>query len=417
LAAAPAAAVDPCTLPNAQVASEDGIGGTGVSGEEDGIGGSGHSGGEDGVGGTGFANADGIGGTGLSGDDGVRGTGIWGTITNFGSICVNGLRVQYDQKTLILRNGQPAEAAALHRGQVVWIEATAQASGLVANRISAVSAAIGRLGSVDGSTRRFSVGQQTVWAPRGIAWAGLPADAEANFAALQPGDTVDVSGLRTADGTIVATRIVRSSETEPDYEGPRLATLVRNSPRVKQLSIEGFRGQEGTEHAPRVAGITVEGARLRRLTPESRVWIAGPRQGVAGMNARKVLYRPLQRPTAKRLRNEDAQLSRAQIGENQGPQVIETGTPLTAPAPTLDGMPKPGDTRIVPTAIKHSGTSIDRNSSPAAKPETLRQVDRPQKIDRSLKVERPQRIDRPLMVERPARIERPERIERPPAIK
>ncbi len=445
-AAAPAAAMDACALPGVHVASEDGvggtglsgddeglggtghsgdglggtgfassdgIGGTGVSGDEDGIGGTGHSGDDDGVGGTGFANADGIGGTGLSDDDGVGGTGIWGTITNFGSICVNGLRVQYDDETKILRNGELTEAAALQRGQVVWVEATARTSGLMANHIAAVSAAVGRLSGLDTATRRFTVGKQTVWVPEGIVWAGLPETSSAKFAALQPGDTVDVSGLRGDDGTIVATRIVRSDKAQPDYQGPRLDALVRESPRVKQLSVEGFRDQQDPGTTSRVSGIAVEGSRLRKLAPASRVWVSGPRSGAVRMDARKVLYRPLQRAPSRAARAEDAQLWQEQVSETEAPQVIETGTPPVAETPGSDIAPVTGDSRVLPVAVKPSQAPTDRTSGSVTKPASPTRAspnERPQAIERPQK---PQRIDRPIKVDRPVRIERPERIERP----
>ena len=71
-----------------------GIGGTGFSGQDDGRG----------LGGTGRAATDeerGLGGTGHGPDDdddrGIGGTGFIGPITGFGSICVNGERIRFDE--------------------------------------------------------------------------------------------------------------------------------------------------------------------------------------------------------------------------------------------------------------------------------------------------------------------------------
>jgi hypothetical protein len=99
--------------------------------EPEGAGGTGRAGG-DGVGGTGAPaprgeEPGGIGGTGLwsSGDDdGIGGTGIEGTITGFGSLCVNGLRVGYDDATVVTSDGAPIAAARLRRGDVVRIAAS-----------------------------------------------------------------------------------------------------------------------------------------------------------------------------------------------------------------------------------------------------------------------------------------------------
>jgi len=91
-----------------------------------------------GVGGTGHSEpSGGIGGTGLGGDQGgVGGTGIYGTITAFGSICVNGLRVQYDDAVPVELGGAPASADALAVGQVVFLEATPRDGDLFARRIA-----------------------------------------------------------------------------------------------------------------------------------------------------------------------------------------------------------------------------------------------------------------------------------------
>jgi hypothetical protein len=79
-----------------------GVGGTGAI-VEGGVGGTGNtvSPTKGGVGGTGKSERPangGVGGTGLQAG-GVGGTGIVGTITGFGSVCVNGLEVEYDHST------------------------------------------------------------------------------------------------------------------------------------------------------------------------------------------------------------------------------------------------------------------------------------------------------------------------------
>ena len=102
------ATANPCALPD-NAAFGEGMGGTGVfgPGEDDGMGGTGLA--DEGMGGTGHVD-EGLGGTGNSserpearatGGDGMGGTGVvagstirlLGTITAFGSVCVNGERV------------------------------------------------------------------------------------------------------------------------------------------------------------------------------------------------------------------------------------------------------------------------------------------------------------------------------------
>ncbi|MFP8873751.1 MAG: DUF5666 domain-containing protein, partial [Myxococcota bacterium] len=345
-----ASGADPCALEDVRLAQggggdDDGVGGTGFSGEDgmggtghsgddgiggtgfanaDGIGGTGLSGDDDGIGGTGFANADGIGGTGLSGDDGIGGTGIWGTITSFGSICVNGMRVQYDEGTSIFRNGEHADANALRVGQVVWIEATQRSAvELVADHIAAVSAVVGRVKSVDASANRFQVRGQRVAVSSDAIWADANEAQAAGIATLQPGDVVDVSGLRDIDGTIIATRIARSSAAQAGYHAPRLADLVRKSERVKQLSVEGFRGREISQGRFRIAGLEIEAPALLPVKPAARVWVNGPRSGATRMDARRVLYRPLRREAPRGPGAEATQLWLRETAEDAGPEGVD----------------------------------------------------------------------------------------------
>ncbi len=69
-------------------------------------------------------NDRGIGGTGtplLQDERGIGGTGIIGTITEFGSIWVNGLEIELDAKTQISLDGKPAAEKHLRLGQQVAV--------------------------------------------------------------------------------------------------------------------------------------------------------------------------------------------------------------------------------------------------------------------------------------------------------
>src|SRR5262245_45113002 len=73
--------------------------------------------------------AGGHGGPGAVAKGGVGGTGapatlgVVGTITEFASVCVNGLEIHYDTATPVTVNGRPAAAGQLALGQVVAVEA------------------------------------------------------------------------------------------------------------------------------------------------------------------------------------------------------------------------------------------------------------------------------------------------------
>ena len=145
----------------------------------------------------------GIGGTGINNDDrGIGGTGIVGTITAFGSVIVNGLKVDFDQETVITNDGVLTTEEALNVGQVVAIEATTRNGALQARSISIANAVSGPITAVAATGNQIEVLGQTV----ALAQGSLKTPAPAN---LQAGQWVTVSGLRNAQGIIVASRVSR----------------------------------------------------------------------------------------------------------------------------------------------------------------------------------------------------------------
>lgn len=141
----------------------------------------------------------GIGGTGAPRvvDRGIGGTGIVGVITGFASICVNGLEVRYDSSATVDIGGIPASPALLRVGQVVAIQAYGSQSAPVASVISVRQEVAGRIEAVELGTGLLTI-------------AGQPVAIGANTrgaASIRPGDWVVVSGLRTANGTLDASRV------------------------------------------------------------------------------------------------------------------------------------------------------------------------------------------------------------------
>lgn len=203
-------AANVCALPGVL---EDGIGGTGSPVTHEGMGGSATPTIQDGVGGTGAPIVqEGLGGTGAP-QEGIGGTGIVGVITGFGSVCVNGAEVHYDESTAVTLDGEPVSAARLGVGQVARVVARTQARGLVARSIAIEHAVVGPLGRLDASRGRLHVlGQAVRFAPEAVRdGAGRPAAAES----LRGARVVQVSGLRTPQGELLATRI------EPAAAGTR----------------------------------------------------------------------------------------------------------------------------------------------------------------------------------------------------
>ena len=151
--------------------------------------------GDDGMGGTG---RDGMGGTGR---DGMGGTGIYGTVTAFGSIIVNGLKIDYDTRTVVGTDGKPAALRDLRIGQVVQSTAINLGDQYYADRVEIQHAVIGPIAEVDHENGTLSILGQDI-----LVNASAGADMEA-FTTLGEGDYVRVSGLRRSDGVIVASRL------------------------------------------------------------------------------------------------------------------------------------------------------------------------------------------------------------------
>ena len=181
-----------------------------------------------GIGGTGI-DPGGIGGTGQRADAEL---GVLGVITGFASICVNGIEVHFDAATPVALNGEPASAAALGVGQVVAVRALGSGAQARAQAIDIVDAAVGALSAVESGGellqvqgRRVRVGAATVFG------GGL---SRAQLAAAQIGETMRVSGLRDAEGTIVATRI------EPAEPSARPAGADPAEPGLGRFLVQGF---------------------------------------------------------------------------------------------------------------------------------------------------------------------------------
>ncbi len=160
-------------------------------------------------------NGDGIGGTGISTalinprGDGIGGTGIRGTITGFGSILVNGLKLDFDHTTTVVTDGKPVSLEALRVGQIIQGVAHSKNGKLSLATLEIQHAVSGPITAIDHATETLAVLGQNVR----LNLAGDKA-AIAAFATLQASDIVSVSGLRQADGLIVATRIDQRSDDE-----------------------------------------------------------------------------------------------------------------------------------------------------------------------------------------------------------
>ena len=181
-----------------------------------------------GIGGTGI-DPGGIGGTGQRADAEV---GVLGVITGFASVCVNGIEVHFDANTPVALNGDPASAKALGVGQLVSVLAVGTGTQARAQWIDVVDATVGPVTAVESAGTLLQVNKQRVRIDSSTVLG--PGLGRTELAAAQVGDTLRVSGLRSADGTIVATRV----ETAP--QGTRALAAEAADPGLGRFLVEGY---------------------------------------------------------------------------------------------------------------------------------------------------------------------------------
>jgi hypothetical protein len=207
---------------------------------------------------------------------GIEGTGF-GPARKRANLMVAGQTWNIDRASVLL-NGQPATSAQIVDGLVTTVQGTltTESSG-TADTVVSESRVAGPIASVDATgTNLVVLGQHVV----------LTQDTQmSSAAALVVGDTVEVNALATAEGALVATRLVpREADLEYFVTGTVTAlddakrTLVINSLTVEYggVALQGF--PTGTVHVGDLvrvfgrvaAGSTVLSARaveFRQATP------------------------------------------------------------------------------------------------------------------------------------------------------
>ena len=142
-----------------------------------------------GLGGTGMLAS--TGGTG----SGLGGTGIIGKVTGFGSVFVNGIEIEYDDKTTYTIDGKATVPQQLEIGDVVEVLTIDDEKYTHAQIINLRHEVVGVVESVDRDTYSFTVHGQSV------------VHAIDEISPPEVGATVAVSGFRVDDKTILATRV------------------------------------------------------------------------------------------------------------------------------------------------------------------------------------------------------------------
>lgn len=400
-----------------------------------------------GIGGTGAPG--GIGGTGAPADEGgIGGTGIVGTITGFGSICVNGVEVHFDSTASLSENGMPGSSNQLAIGQVVAVEARTSPRGLEALSIEILHAFEGPITDVaTGAAPMRVMGQ-----PVRVAAGALVAEG------LRIGEPVRVSGLRNAQGTVVASRIERAPklaqvsaigaiERTGDLQGlalskplaPQSEVLVRGTWNGRQLNVIQTRSDPGIPFAGRVRNALVEG--LVRGQQGDRIEFGGFTAYVdrgtayAGGQASDLAIDQRIRVTGVFGKGRDIRAERIEFSREQPATPIREGSGQQGSSTqeteqhgngdsARDGLESrerssDGETR---ERIERRETSASGDLERRERVEIRESADRVETRERIEvfengvrieRIERVERIERPDSVDKPERVERVERVERP----
>lgn len=345
----------------AQNASDDGISGTGILAYRDG--------------------GDGIGGTGVVaqlGGDGIGGTGIIGTISGFGSIIVNGLKLEYNNKTMVESDGRPAILADLKIGQVIegvaWRD---QRGDLRLEKLEIRHAVTGPISSIDHDNERLVVLGQTVR----VNLAG-DKNQKSGFSSLKVGDMVRVSGLRMDDGLIIASRL---DQTDDDgrvlVRGP-LTVAANGAVSIGDLSID----LSSAALAETLANGTKAFVAGRMLDEMFTADVAISKQGLPFGDSVTDVY------------------LEGYVPQDSGTDLTVQGVPVTGLS--VPSNIKPGDRVVVTGQVGADGSIAARE---------IKQVRTVITVLRPAQLMRPARV-RPTPIDRPQRIERVRPVERPDVV-
>ncbi len=399
-----------------------GIGGTGKTADTgSGMGGTGNvAGSGSGIGGTGNVAGSGMGGTGEVAS--IGSTGIVGTITGFGSICVNGVEVHYGANTPTWMGGQPGNARGLAIGQVVSVDAQGVGHEVHARAIQVLYAVTGPVTRVDPLSGQLQVlGQQVRRRAPGRATT------------VRPGDFVQVSGLRRADGVIVASRIRAANHGTASVTGP-VTAVAPGRIRIYGLNINlghttvpaGLstgrivhvtgRVDGGSLHADRIdveEGLPFDGA-VQHLSIEGYVRNRHGHHEVT-VGGTEVRISPNTRFTAggAGALKEDV---RVRISGRVGPdhRLDAERIEFEHERPEHDSRTTGGE-RHAARDGEHSSEHDQHGSHdrPQAAEAPEHDAEQPEIEDKPETVQRPESPERPEGVERPETPEHPEQIERP----
>lgn len=171
---------------------------------------------------------------------GIGGSGYTsvGTITDLGSIFVNGIEFQTDDAAVTL-NGVTGNEKELQVGMVVKVEGVVNSDGKSgrANRVAFAPNVAGPVSGIDHGRNRLEVMGQTVLVDAQTAIVGLSGNAS-GLSGVSMNDLVEISGLTDAVGAIRATRMTRRAAGLPFEVNGRVSNLTSSTFMINNLTVD-----------------------------------------------------------------------------------------------------------------------------------------------------------------------------------
>lgn len=279
----------------------------------------------------------GLGGTGMlaskdSGSgSGLGGTGILGEITGFGSIFVNGIEIEYDNKTAFTINGKTSEPQPLEIGDIVEVLTVDAEQHTQAQMINLRHEVIGVVESVEPETYSFTVNGQSV--VQSIAISTFP----------EVGTTVAVAGFRVDEQTIVSTRVtpaktgqvlVRSDTSLPFIkEAQRWLVQTHTKSGKVIFQNDGIRRSFSLDNKTDKSAKEGLGVKIMQL-----------QKSAPGKIELKQVVEPVTLPRGHRTLNPVQQQSNGTLLNTTSDPVLTPGSGSTTPGPAAPGSIMPGST-------------------------------------------------------------------------
>jgi hypothetical protein len=168
---------------------------------------------------------------------------VVGTITRFGSICVNGIEIAFDASVPVTSQGRPADTGAIGLGQVVRVVTEVRGGRAHARAIDVVAAVSGPVTARDTTAQTFAVMGRTVHMGQDsiVALAGL----------IVPdvGTQVTVSGVGRPDGAVVASRLAAKEAGSRAYVAGQVRDLDGEYLDVDGVTVRLPKGEQAGGYA------------------------------------------------------------------------------------------------------------------------------------------------------------------------